>query len=60
MGVKQAAFRGMCPICLDDYAITQKGLVGKHPASEPEYDDGTGRCRGSGKQFRINIPTQNC
>jgi hypothetical protein len=47
------AFRGECPTCGGDYAITKKGLIGKHPASRPEYDDGNGKCKGSGQPFKI-------
>lgn len=53
--VTGAAFRGECGTCGGDYAVRKDGNIGKHPTSKPEYDDGTGHCRGGGQPFKIHI-----
>jgi hypothetical protein len=59
--MKYAAFRGNCSVCGWDYTIRRDGTVVQHPASEPEYNDGTGRCRGGlcPPQLNIKPPEQN-
>lgn len=48
-----ASFRGVCPTCNGNYAVTKKGLIGKHLAAKPENDRGDGKCKGSEQPFKI-------
>jgi hypothetical protein len=48
-GARGPAFRDICSVCEGSYALTVKGLIGKHPASAQEFADDKGKCRGGGK-----------
>lgn len=41
-----AAYRGNCPVCGGNYALTKDGKLGVHPAPAPEFADENGKCRG--------------